>query len=750
MIKPAIFLRHGLGVAAVSLATLLAPLHAQPAPVAASLIANSAMELDADADGWPDGWPKLKAGGSWEIEEGNHFIRMTSPAPGSLVMLYTEIRIPAGTTALELTWRQRVTGLKRGKQPWFDARIMMEFMDASRGKVGPAPKPAATGKDTGGWVSKSAQFLVPEGAVLLKFMPSLFNVEAGTLDLDDLVLKPIDPAPLKAAADEAAAARAEKLARETTARQAKLAATLEAGGAILSNGDFEKPNKAGDFAADWAKAGAWETETDTGNRFLRLTATEPGKAVMSFRTVPLPANAQAMELSFRWRITGLKPGDMPWFDARIMMEIKDASGQKLKPQPNPPYSRRNTKDGAWEQKTVAFLIPAGGVTLDFMPSLFNVKAGTLDLDDIILKPTDPAAILEKQKAREEAAAKARVTVEQDNQAKWPPMLRAQGNRLVTVDGGKEVWLQGLNVPSLEWSVTGEQVHKSIVVGIDEWKGNVIRLPVNHEYWFGRKGQTDGGAAYRAVVDQAVTLAANRGAYLVLDLHTYRAPKTEFLEFWTDAATRYKNHPAVLFDLMNEPHDTTWEIWRNGGFVGEKKTLDQAAFLSAEEKAKAQGFESPGMQAMLDTVRATGARNIAVVGGLDYAYQLDGILNGYALEDKTGNGIMYSCHIYPWKSGWQKYLLDAAAKHPILLGEVGGDAKKMTFMPLEQQEDVETWVPAILGLIQQHKLNWTGWCFHPSSSPRMLLDWNYTPTPFWGQPAKDALSGKQSPPPTRLR
>jgi hypothetical protein len=24
---------------------------------------------------------------------------------------------------------------------------------------------------------------------------------------------------------------------------------------------------------------------------------------------------------------------------------------------------------------------------------------------------------------------------------------------------------------------------------------------------------------------------------------------------------------------------------------------------------------------------------------------------------------------------------------------------------------------------------------------MLLDWNYTPTPFWGQFAKDALNGK---------
>jgi endoglucanase len=751
MSSTALFFRRSFLFAAGLLSAALPALRAQEtaAPAVESLIPNFSMETDADFDQWPDGWPRLKTGGSWENEDGNHFIRLTSTEPGKLVMLYHEIRIPEGVEAVELTWRQRVTGLKRGKESWFDARIMMEWMDADRAKVSPGPAPAATGKDTGGWVDRSVKFLVPEGARMLKFMPALFNVQAGTFDLDNVMLVPVDAAPIKAAAEAAAKAQAEKLAAQAAARQAKVAASLASGGALISNGNFETPNKAGTAPADWGNVGTWGTDED-GNRFLRLVSTEPGKTVMAFRTLTLPAGVPAFELSLRWRITGLRPGEMPWHDARVMMNVKDAAGKILTPPPSPPYSRGNTKDGAWVERTTSFLVPEGGVTLDLMPSLFEVKSGTFDLDDIVLKPTDPAAIIEKQKAREAAAAKARVPVETDDKAKWPPALRSQGNRLVTIEGGKEVWLQGVNVPSLEWSNTGEQVHKSVVVGIDEWKGNVIRLPVSHDRWFGRKGQTDGGAGYRAIVDQCITLAANRGAYVVLDLHTYRAPRDEYLEFWTDAAARYKNHPALIFDLMNEPFDTSWDVWRNGGFVGEKLTADQAAFLTAEEKAKTRGFQSPGMQKMLETVRATGAKNMVLVGGLDYAYQLDGILDGYALEDKTGNGIIYACHIYPWKSGWQKYLLNAAAKYPILLGEVGADAKKMTFMPLEQQEDWETWTPAILGLIQQHKLNWTAWCFHPGASPRMLLDWDYTPTPFWGQQAKDAIGGKQFPPPDRLR
>jgi len=173
------------------------------------LVANSNMETDADGDQWPDGWPKLKAGGSWEQEEGNHFIRLRSTEPGTMVMLYREINIPAGVQAIEVAFRQRITGLKVGKQAWFDARVMMEFMSADRQKVSPGPKVPNFRKDTEGWVEKSVSFPVSEGAKILKFMPSLFNVETGVWDLDDIVVRAVDPAPVKAGA-AATAAPAEK------------------------------------------------------------------------------------------------------------------------------------------------------------------------------------------------------------------------------------------------------------------------------------------------------------------------------------------------------------------------------------------------------------------------------------------------------------------------------------------------------------------------------------------------------------
>ncbi|HEU5080180.1 MAG TPA: cellulase family glycosylhydrolase [Opitutaceae bacterium] len=323
-------------------------------------------------------------------------------------------------------------------------------------------------------------------------------------------------------------------------------------------------------------------------------------------------------------------------------------------------------------------------------------------------------------------------------------LHVDGRKLLD-DRGTEVWLQGVNVVSLEFRLHGEHVPEAIRAAVEDWKANAIRLPVKESYWFGReKGQSDGGAAYRQLVDESIREITSRGAYVILDLHRFGAVRPEHVDFWKEAAAVYKNRPGVLFDIFNEPHSISWEVWRNGGWVEERKKLaDEDTFLSAEEVARTkQGFESPGMQKLVEAIRAVGARNVIIAGGLDWAYDLSGVVNGFALHDPSGNGIMYSTHIYNWKRDWAGKVLGAAERYPIFVGEVGADVKKMTFIPADLQEDPYTWVPDMLGLIQQRHFHWTAWSFHPRTTPVLVSDWNFTPTPFWGVAAKAALSGKQ--------
>lgn len=695
---------------------------------AAPLVPNTGFELDTDGNGWPDGWAGVKEGGSRESEEGNHFLRLSSPEPGRMVMLYQEIPIPSGTEALEITWRQRVTGLKKGTKSWFDARFLMEFLDAERNKVAPSPKAVATGKDTEGWEEKRSAFLVPPGATALKFMPCLFQVATGTFDLDDLVIRPVDPEPVRQAAAEAEAKRAEELAAKLAGRQAKAAQVLATHGSLFPGGDFE------------SSAGKKKIVEEDGNHFLRIETIEPGKMEMDYRTVDVPAGVKALELTWKQRVTGLKKGEKPWFDARILLEWKDAAGKPVEGKPSPPYTQKDT--AGWVEKSTSFLVPEGAATLVLMPSMFQAKAGTFDLDNLVLKPTDPAPILARKAAAERQAAARHVPDEEPNPAKWPKMLKVVGNRLHDPDGN-EVWLQGVNAGGLETLPQDEQPVKSLVVAIDDWKANCVRVPMKEEFWWGKSPyQNDGGEAYRKKLDKMVTLAANRGAYIVIDLHRYRAPKKEHAEFWKEFAAKYKDHPAVLFDLLNEPHGISWEVWRNGGFVGEKSGTDESAFLTEEEKKKNQGFESVGMQGLVDAVRSTGAKNIVIAGGVFWCNDLTGVVNGYALDDRGGNGVMYSWHTYNWHKGWAEKVVPAAEKYPIFLGEVGADVKKMEFIPADDQEDPHTWVPDMLGFIQKYKINWTGWCFHPRATPVMISDWDYTPTPFWGEYAKKALAGEK--------
>jgi hypothetical protein len=44
-------------------------------------------------------------------------------------------------------------------------------------------------------------------------------------------------------------------------------------------------------------------------------------------------------------------------------------------------------------------------------------------------------------------------------------------------------------------------------------------------------------------------------------------------------------------------------------------------------------------------------------------------------------------------------------------------------------------------VQAH---WAGWCFHTNASPRILVDWNFTPTVFWGAYVKSELQARVYP------
>jgi hypothetical protein len=332
----------------------------------------------------------------------------------------------------------------------------------------------------------------------------------------------------------------------------------------------------------------------------------------------------------------------------------------------------------------------------------------------------------------------------------PLPLKVAGTNLLN-SHGEVVRLRGVNVASLEWTSDGNgRVPRSVAAAIHDWHANIIRLPLSQDRWFGRgPEQTDGGAAYRALVHRLVDYCHTNRTYIILDLHwsdcnewgrnigQHSMPDTNSLIFWRAFAPVFANNPAVLYDLYNEPHDVSWDVWLKGGVVTDKPNGAQANYPP-------KTFLSVGMQTLLDTVRAVGARNVVVAGGLDWAYDFSGILHGHQLSDRHGHGVIYANHCYDNKhqsvATWEAQMEAASARLPVIVSEFGGRSGPSHEVPSDN------WLLLVMNSLETHHWSWVAWNLHTGAPPSLIADWNYTPTANYGVYVKHALANEPLPQP----
>jgi hypothetical protein len=335
----------------------------------------------------------------------------------------------------------------------------------------------------------------------------------------------------------------------------------------------------------------------------------------------------------------------------------------------------------------------------------------------------------------------------------PLPLKVVGNRLVSTNG-QPARLRGVNCASMEWSNNGDgHIRKTVRVAIEEWHANLIRLPLTQDRWFGKAPeQEDGGAGYRDLVKQLVDFCSAHTTYIILDLHWSNAgewgknigqhnlPDKNSVAFWKDVAQHFKDNPAVLFDLYNEPAHITWDQWLRGGPLTE----------TDEKTGKTVKYEAVGMQALVDAIRSTGAKNVIVAGGINWAYELGGILQDRQLADPSGNGIVYAIHPYPhgYPGLGRETIAQCTArleafaeKLPIIVLEFGSIERMWPF-PKEWNYNDEKWNREMIDALEAHSWSWAAWDFHPTAWPCLISDWNYTPTPQFGVWIKQALARNQ--------
>ncbi|MGD0566441.1 MAG: cellulase family glycosylhydrolase, partial [Candidatus Goldiibacteriota bacterium] len=345
----------------------------------------------------------------------------------------------------------------------------------------------------------------------------------------------------------------------------------------------------------------------------------------------------------------------------------------------------------------------------------------------------------------------------------PAELHVVGNQLETISGGCPVRLVGVDIDGLEWSPAGYgppngnagNIQQSVAGAVNTWHANFVRIPVSQDFWFGygnSHGTPASASAYQQFIMNAVTEATSLGCYVEIDLHwsgtgsfgtsvnQESMPDDNSTAFWQAVATAYSGYTNVFFDLYNEPINDTWAIWKGGG-------------------QSVSGFHTPGFQALVKTIRDTGAKNIIVIGGLSYSWDMTGISANSITDTNTagtmsGDGIMYEAHIYDNKGGsseaakialWNQYVAPAVnAGFCVDIGEFGsatdGSEDSSGCTPFET--DLVSWIngnnTAAAGG-KSYVFNAMAWDFNTTASPVLLTDWSFDPTSCHGVTVKNWLA-----------
>jgi endoglucanase len=190
---------------------------------------------------------------------------------------------------------------------------------------------------------------------------------------------------------------------------------------------------------------------------------------------------------------------------------------------------------------------------------------------------------------------------------------------------------------------------------------------------------------------------------------------EAIPFWTSVANTFKGNNAVIFDLFNEPYAsratgstaTGWECWLDGG------------------TCTGIGYQVAGMQSMVNAVRSTGASNVLMLGGEEYANDLSDWLQ-YEPTDPDNNLVAswhsYSGNTCDTESCWTTEVAPVIAKVPVIAGEIGeGDCGGSYIDSLTSWLESEN-----TGFLAW---TWDDWANACSTGPTLITNYAGAPTAY---------------------
>jgi hypothetical protein len=237
-----------------------------------------------------------------------------------------------------------------------------------------------------------------------------------------------------------------------------------------------------------------------------------------------------------------------------------------------------------------------------------------------------------------ATAATAACLAQPSPAAVPSGLHVSGNRIVD-SAGHTVVLRGVNRAGTEGGgdSSGVAVTPAEIgwIGSDHatsWHAGAVRVLVGEAQWTGScQALADQPSTYRKRIDAEVRWITARSMVALVDLHTSTAgcanvgrhamPDAPVAQqFWSSVARHFAANPRVAFELYNEPHWVSEQIWRNGTTKATFQDCDPTLPLTARVACRATQprYRAAGMQELYDLVTKAAPGHLVVVDAYDWA------------------------------------------------------------------------------------------------------------------------------------
>jgi len=193
-------------------------------------------------------------------------------------------------------------------------------------------------------------------------------------------------------------------------------------------------------------------------------------------------------------------------------------------------------------------------------------------------------------------------------------LSIAGKHIVDKNGA----VTSLAGPSFFWSNTGWSQDRFYTKGAVEtfardWKAGIIRVAVGAQNDGSILKDREGNLKRAQTVIEA---AIDNGLYVIVDWHSHQAERDlqEAQAFFTHMAKRYGHTPNIIYEIYNEPLDTT----------------DWTRVIK------------PYSEAMIKTIRQHDPDNLIIVGTQTWSQDVDKVADN---PIKGQSNILYAIHFY---------------------------------------------------------------------------------------------------------